>query len=82
MLNSSINPDTGSGYVEPTSGQAYVPNGTAPLPTVANGGFIDKTNIVYKTFTFNKTTATTIVEVNVYGPLFGTAYDVEVQCPT
>ena len=79
---SSINPDTGSGYVEPTSGQAYVPNGTAPLPTVANGGFIDKTNIVYKTFTFNKTTATTIVEVNVYGPLFGTAYDVEVQCPT
>ena len=79
---SSINPDTGSGYVEPTSGQSYVPNGTAPLPTVANGGFIDKTNIVYKTFTFNKTTATTIVEVNVYGPLFGTAYDVEVQCPT
>tara|TARA_R100001460_G_scaffold56018_3_gene95442 strand:- start:1528 stop:6105 length:4578 start_codon:yes stop_codon:yes gene_type:complete len=79
---SGTDPNTGSPYVEPTSGNAYAPNGTAPLPTVANGGFIQGTQNVYKTFTFNKNTATTSCQVEVYGPLSGTAYDVNVSCPT
>ena len=79
---SGTDPNTGSPYVEPTSGNAYAPNGTAPLPTVANGGFIQGTQNVYKTFTFNKNTATTTCQVEVYGPLSGTAYDVNVSCPT
>ena len=77
-----IDPNTGSAYIEPTSGNAYEPNGTAPLPTVANGGFIDGTRNVYKTFTFTKNTATTTCQVEIYGPISNTRYNVNVSCPT
>ena len=79
---SGINPATSAPYVDPGTGQAYEPNGTAQLPTVENGGFIEGTNGVTTTFTFNKNTATTFCVVEVYGPLTGTAYRVNVLCPT
>ena len=37
---SGNNPATGSPFIEPISGLAYEPNGTAPLPTIENGGFV------------------------------------------
>ena len=60
-----IDPDTGTYYVEPNNGaftgQAYEPNGTAPLPRVSNGGYVTEingvtTNNTWHTFTFQKTT--------------------------
>ena len=79
---SGTDPNTGSPYVEPVSGNAYEPNGTAPLPTVANGGFIDKSRQKILEYTFAKNTATTSCQIEVYGPLEGTGYIVEVTCPT
>ena len=73
---------TSAPYVDPGTRQAYEPNGTAQLPTEENGGFIGGTNGVTTTFTFNKNTATTFCVVEVYGPLTGTAYRVNVLCPT
>ncbi len=68
--------------MEPVSGNAYEPNGTAPLPTAANGGFIEGTRSVFTDFKFNKNTATTLCVVEVYGPLPGTKYNIDVSCPT
>jgi len=79
---SGTDPNTGSPYVEPISGNAYEPNGTAPLPTVANGGFKDKSRVKILEYTFAKNTATTSCQIEVYGPLEDTGYIVEVTCPT
>ena len=86
-----IDPNTGTYYVEPNNGaftgQAYAPNGTAPLPTVSNGGYVTErngitTNNTWQTYTFQKTTATTTCTIKVYGPLSNTAWDIKIGCPT
>tara|TARA_A100000172_G_scaffold76180_1_gene59433 strand:+ start:1323 stop:5933 length:4611 start_codon:yes stop_codon:yes gene_type:complete len=86
-----IDPDTGTYYVEPNNGaftgQAYEPNGTAPLPRVSNGGYVTEingvtTNNTWHTFTFQKTTATTTCTIKVYGPLPTTAWHIKIGCPT
>jgi hypothetical protein len=77
------NPDTGAPWVEPISGQAYEPNGTAPLPTLANGGYTAtgwRPSEAIKTYSFNKSTATSTVTVKVYAPLANTKYNVTVKC--
>ena len=86
-----IDPNTGTHYVEPNNGiytgQAYAPNGTAPLPTIPNGGFVGQRNGIttkntWQTYTFAKTTATTTCTIKVYGPISGTAWDIKIGCPT
>ena len=93
---SGNNPDTGAPYIEPISGLAYEPNGTAPLPTVENGGFVAEilqgvpgyeyplsTNDTWQKYSFTKSTATTTVTVKVFAPLRdSTAWEVKVECVT
>ena len=76
---SGINPETLNPYIEPISGNAYTPNGTAVLPTQANLGFVNDQG--QRTFTFIKNTATTFCEIDVYGPLPTTRYQVTPSCP-
>ena len=92
-----IDPLTGTFYTEPNNGaftgQAYAPNGTAPLPTVPNGGFVNErlnpaTGIVQPTaniwqrYFFQKTTTTTSCTIKVYAPIPNTYWAAEISCPT
>ena len=86
-----IDPNTGTYYIEPNNGaftgQAYTPNGTAPLPSVSNGGYVQQrngisTDNISQTYTFAKTTATTTCTIKVYAPLSNTAWDIKIGCPT
>jgi hypothetical protein len=84
---SGNNPDTGTPFVEPISGQAYEPNGNAPLPTVENGGFVAEidgvtTDSTWHRYSFTKSTASTSVTVKIYAPLSTTGWGVKVACVT
>jgi len=92
---SGNNPATGSPFIEPISGLAYEPNGTAPLPTIENGGFVAErlvgvtgyeypltTNDTWQTYTFTKSTATTTITVKVFAPLSSTSWQLKVKCVT
>ena len=92
---SGNNPATGSPFIEPISGLAYEPNGTAPLPTIENGGFVAErlvgvtgyeypltTNDTWQTYTFTKSTATTTITVKVFAPLASTSLQLKVKCVT
>ena len=92
---SGNNPATGSPFIEPISGLAYEPNGTAPLPTIENGGFVAErlvgvtgyeypltTNDTWQTYTFTKSTATTTITVKVFAPLASTSWQLKVKCVT
>ncbi len=92
-----FDPSTGTFYTEPNNGsftgQAYAPNGPAPMPTVPNGGFITErlnpatgfvqtTAGVYQQYSFQKTTATTFCTIKVYAPISGTRWNLKADCPT
>ncbi len=81
----SINPATGTFYVEPNgpyAGNAYAPNGAAPLPTIPNGGCVPGFIGKWFSTSFQKTTATTTCTIKVYAPTSSTEWDLRINCPT
>jgi len=81
----SINPATGTYYVEPNgpyAGNAYAPNGAAPLPTIPNGGCVPGFSGKWFPASFQKTTATTTCTIKVYAPIPNTKWDLRINCPT